>query len=84
MISKDTAYIDDEGVIHRETITRPLSGPWDFVNTYIVNIYPVIEECITNICIIIHLYGVTFVIFLVKHRVVTLRKYIMATAQNYD
>ncbi len=40
MISKDTAYIDDEGVIHRETITRPLSGPWDFVNTYIVNIYP--------------------------------------------
>ena len=40
MISKDTAYIDDEGVIHRETITRPLSSMWDFVNTYIVNIYP--------------------------------------------
>ena len=39
-ISKDTAYIDDEGVIHRETITRPLSSMWDFVNTYIVNIYP--------------------------------------------
>ncbi len=40
MISKDTAYIDDEGRIVRETIDRPLSGPWDFLNTYIVNIYP--------------------------------------------
>jgi len=40
MISKDTAYIDDDGIIHRETITRPLSSMWDFVNTYIVNIYP--------------------------------------------
>ncbi len=40
MISKDTAYIDDEGHVVRETITRPLSGPWDFLNTYIVNIYP--------------------------------------------
>lgn len=40
MISKDTAWVDDEGTIHRETITRPLSGVWDFLNTYIVNIYP--------------------------------------------
>lgn len=40
MISKDTAYVDDEGLIHRETITRPLSSMWDFVNTYIVNVYP--------------------------------------------
>lgn len=40
MISKDTAYIDDEGKIVSETINRPLSGPWDFLNTYIVNIYP--------------------------------------------
>ena len=40
MISKDTAYIDDEGRIVRETINRPLSGEWDFLNTYIVNIYP--------------------------------------------
>ncbi len=40
IISKDTAYIDDEGRIHRETITRPLSSLWDFVNTYIVNVYP--------------------------------------------
>ena len=40
MISKDTAYIDDEGNIVRETINRQLTGPWDFLNTYIVNIYP--------------------------------------------
>ena len=40
MISKDTAYIDDEGRIVRETINRQLSGPWDFLNTYIVNVYP--------------------------------------------
>ena len=40
MISKDTAYIDDEGKIVRQTITRPLSGPWDFLNTYIINIFP--------------------------------------------
>jgi len=40
MISKDTAYIDDEGRVVRQTINRPLSGPWDFLNTYIVNIYP--------------------------------------------
>lgn len=39
-ISKDTAYINDEGKIISETINRPLSGPWDFLNTYIVNIYP--------------------------------------------
>lgn len=40
MISKDTAYIDDEGLIVRETISRPLSNLFDFQNTYIVNIYP--------------------------------------------
>ena len=40
MISKDTAYVDDEGRIVRESINRPLSGPWDFLNTYIVNIFP--------------------------------------------
>ena len=39
-ISKDTAYIDDEGKIVRQTINRPLSGPWDFLNTYIINVYP--------------------------------------------
>ena len=39
-ISKDTAYIDDEGRIVRQTLNRELTGPWDFLNTYIVNIYP--------------------------------------------
>lgn len=40
LISKDTAYIDDDGNIQRATIERPLSGAHDFLNTYIVNIYP--------------------------------------------
>ncbi|HCC52792.1 MAG TPA: gliding motility-associated lipoprotein GldK [Porphyromonadaceae bacterium] len=40
MISKDTAYIDDEGRIVNETITRPLSNHFDFLHTRIVNIYP--------------------------------------------
>jgi formylglycine-generating enzyme required for sulfatase activity len=41
MISKDTAYVNDEGRIVNETITRPLSGsPFDFLHTRIVNIYP--------------------------------------------
>ena len=40
LISKDTAFIDDDGVIQRVTITRPLTNEWDFVNTYIVNVYP--------------------------------------------
>ncbi len=39
-ISKDTAYIDDEGRIINETITRPLSSIYDFLNTYIINVYP--------------------------------------------
>ncbi|MDO4211612.1 MAG: SUMF1/EgtB/PvdO family nonheme iron enzyme [Bacteroidales bacterium] len=40
MISKDTAYVDDDGNIIRETINRPLSSLYDFVNTYIVPVYP--------------------------------------------
>ena len=40
VISKDTAYIDDEGKIVRQTISRALTGDFDFVNTYIVNVYP--------------------------------------------
>ncbi len=40
MISKDTAFVDKEGNIVRQTITRPLSGPYDFLNTYVVNVYP--------------------------------------------
>lgn len=40
MISKDTAYIDDDGKIVRQTLTRPLQSQFDFVNTYIVNVFP--------------------------------------------
>ncbi len=40
IISKDTAYINEEGQIIRETITRSLTGDFDFLNTYIVNVYP--------------------------------------------
>ena len=40
MITKDTAYIDENGAIVRQTITRPLSSLYDFLNTYIVNVYP--------------------------------------------
>ena len=40
IISKDAAYINDEGTIVRETVTRGLTGDYDFLNTYIVNIYP--------------------------------------------
>lgn len=39
MISKDTAYIVDGKPVN-ETIVRPLSSLYDFVNTKIVNIYP--------------------------------------------
>ena len=40
VISKDTAYFSEDGEIIRETISRPLTGDFDFVNTYIVNVYP--------------------------------------------
>lgn len=40
MISKDTAFINDEGEIVRQTISRRLTGDYDFLNTYIVNVYP--------------------------------------------
>ncbi|MDR2774151.1 MAG: SUMF1/EgtB/PvdO family nonheme iron enzyme [Tannerella sp.] len=40
MISKDTAYIDDEGRIVNETVTRQLGSYFDFLHTRIVNIYP--------------------------------------------
>lgn len=39
-ISKDTAWIDENGEIVLRTITRDLTGPYDFLNTYIVNVYP--------------------------------------------
>ncbi|MDR0757669.1 MAG: SUMF1/EgtB/PvdO family nonheme iron enzyme [Tannerella sp.] len=40
MISKDTAYIDDNGNIISMTVTRPLGSPFDFLHTHIINIYP--------------------------------------------
>ncbi len=40
VISKDTAYINEDGEIIRQTISRPLTGEYDFLNTYIVNVYP--------------------------------------------
>lgn len=40
MISKDTAYIDDDGRIVRRTINRNLSSLYDFENNYVTNIYP--------------------------------------------
>ena len=40
MISKDTAYIDEEGRVVNETITRQLGSPFDFLHTRIVNVYP--------------------------------------------
>jgi formylglycine-generating enzyme required for sulfatase activity len=39
-ISKDTAYITDDGRIVNETVTRPLGSPFDFLHTRIINIYP--------------------------------------------
>lgn len=40
MISKDTAYIDENGKPVNETIVRPLSSLFDFLHTKVVNIYP--------------------------------------------
>lgn len=40
MISKDTAYLDENGEIVRQTIERPLSSLYDFLNTYMVQVYP--------------------------------------------
>ena len=40
LISKDTAFVNDDGEIISQTVTRALTGPYDFVNTYIVNVYP--------------------------------------------
>jgi formylglycine-generating enzyme required for sulfatase activity len=40
MISKDTAYIDEEGRVVNETVTRPLGSYFDFLHTRIVPVYP--------------------------------------------
>ncbi len=38
VISKDTAYISDEGEIVRQTISRPPTVAFDIIKTYIVNV----------------------------------------------
>jgi formylglycine-generating enzyme len=40
MITKDTAYVTENGKVVNTSITRPLSSRFDFLNTYIVAIYP--------------------------------------------
>jgi len=40
MITKDTAYITEDGKVVNTSITRPLSSRFDFLNTYIIAIYP--------------------------------------------
>lgn len=40
LVSKDTAFIDEDGRIVNATIVRPLSSIYDFLHTRIVNVYP--------------------------------------------
>lgn len=40
LISKDTAFVDEDGRIVNATIVRPLTGIYDFLHTRIVNVYP--------------------------------------------
>lgn len=40
LISKDTAFIDEDGLVVNATIVRPLGSIWDFLHTRIINIYP--------------------------------------------
>jgi formylglycine-generating enzyme required for sulfatase activity len=40
MITKDTAYITETGQVINTSITRPLSSRYDFLNTYIIPVYP--------------------------------------------
>lgn len=40
IISKDTAYITAEGEIINRRISRPHSSHYDFIHTYIVNVFP--------------------------------------------
>jgi len=39
-ITKDTAYVTESGQVVNTSITRPLTSRYDFLNTYIVPIYP--------------------------------------------
>lgn len=40
LITKDTAYISASGEVIRQQIKRPYRSAYDFVNTYIVAVYP--------------------------------------------
>ena len=40
VIVKDTAYFDAHGNVVNKKISRKATGPWDYINTYIVNVYP--------------------------------------------
>ncbi len=40
LISKDTAFVDEDGQVVNATIVRPLESEYDFLNTRIVNVYP--------------------------------------------
>jgi hypothetical protein len=40
MITKDTAYITEAGQVINTSVTRPLTSPYDFLNTYIIPVYP--------------------------------------------
>lgn len=40
MITKDTAYVAEDGKVVNRSITRPLSSRFDFLNTVIIAIYP--------------------------------------------
>ncbi len=47
VITKDTAWVDQSGIVQRSTITRNLTSEYDFINTYIIPIYPD-ETCWVN------------------------------------
>lgn len=40
MVTKDTAYVTENGQVVNTSITRPLTSRYDFLNTYIVPVYP--------------------------------------------
>ena len=67
LISKDTAFFDDDGRIITQTIVRPLQSEFDFLNTYIVNIYLRLGEMI----LIMHIMNLTCVCIL-HIRVITI------------
>ena len=40
LVSKDTAFVDEDGRIVNATIVRPLESIYDFLHTRIINVYP--------------------------------------------